>query len=271
MTVVETTPPRLPMRETAARRTGGLSPMLSRLSHERATGALEREHGTLYLADGQVVHADSPLAPGLDALLPAHGTLSAEAWRDASAQADDRRGAARLLLDTGLIARGALELCHTGVLFDAGYFALAPSRTPGRFRYGDRHPLGVLRPVTVAALERETLRRRALLHRLWPDDRPDSMRLLRGTGADTDAAQPASRRAVLELVDGVRTAPEIAHALGRHTFHTLVAVRRLVAAGLVVAGAPPPRPDPPAGPAPPPATDPDITLLKRLRDALEAL
>ncbi|MFI9152715.1 transcriptional regulator [Streptomyces sp. NPDC053367] len=270
MTVVDTTPPRLPLRETAARRTGGLSPMLSRLAAERATGALEREHGVLYLAEGQVVHAESPPAPGLDVLLSAHGTLSAETWPEVLARADDRCGAARLLLDAGRIGRGPLELCHTGVLYDAGYFALAPSRTPGRFRYGDRHPLGTLRPVSVAALERETLRRRALLHRLWPEGRLDSAPLLR-TVAGTGVVPPARRWAVLELVDGVRTAPEIARALGRHTFHTLVDVRRLAAAGLVAAGAPPPEAGPPADPSPPPATDPDITLLKRLRDALEAL
>ncbi|MFD4790886.1 transcriptional regulator, partial [Streptomyces sp. NPDC058459] len=82
-------------------------------------------------------------------------------------------------------------------------------------------------------------------------------------------------RAVLERVDGVRTALRIAHDLGRQAFHTLVDVRRLTADGLLapvpVATAPDP---PPAGfhpPAPLTVTDPDIALLKRLRNALEAL
>ncbi|MFJ5777763.1 transcriptional regulator [Streptomyces sp. NPDC093094] len=272
MTVTETTPPpRLPVRETAARREmRGLSPMLGRLSEERATGVLEREHGSLYLADGQVVHAESPFAAGLDVLLPARGTLAAETWREAVALADARHGAARILLDSGRVPRGALELCHTDALFDAAYFALAPSRTPGRFRHDDPHWLGPLRPVGVAALERETLRRRSLLHRLWPDARPDSAPLVR-TDSGAGPGCPVRQRAVLDLVDGVRTAPDIARELGRHTFHTLVDVRRLTAAGLVAAGAPPPPPEPPPGPALPRVTDPDITLLKRLRDALEAL
>ncbi|NUS76171.1 MAG: transcriptional regulator, partial [Streptomyces sp.] len=68
------------------------------------------------------------------------------------------------------------------------------------------------------------------------------------------------------LVDGVRTAPDIARAMGRPAFHTLVDVRRLAAAGVLVRGA-----LRPAEPVRTETTDPDITLLKRLRDALESL
>ncbi|MEU2287407.1 transcriptional regulator [Streptomyces sp. NPDC013178] len=274
MTVVGTTPPpRLPVRDraTARSRAGGeVSPMLTRLAAERASGVLERERGALYLAEGRVVHAESPLAPGLDVLLLTHGTLDAGAWRAAVEQAGEERGAARLLLDGGRIGQGALEVCHLGALYDAAYFTLAPSSTPGRFRYGTGHWFGALRPVAVDALERETLRRRALLHRLWPDPLPDTAPLLR---AEPVAAPglTARQRAVLALVDGVRTASDIARALGRHTFATLVDVRRLAAAGLLTAQFPPPVPQPPPRPALPRVNDPDITLLKRLRDALEAL
>ncbi|GHD34115.1 transcriptional regulator [Streptomyces galbus] len=271
-------PPRLPVRDRAAAPDpaggGGVSPMLTRLAAERATGVLEREHGTLHLADGHVVHAESPFAPGLADLLLAHGTLTPDAWRQAVERADEERGAGRLLVEAGLVARGALEICHLGAVYDAGYFALAPSSTPGRFHYGTGHLLGAVRPVTVAELERETLRRRALLHRLWPQPLVDTAPLLRTAppGAPGPATAPAARqRAVLALVDGVRTAPDIARALGRRAFPTLTDVRRLAAAGLVAAKPPPAAPDPPPGIALPPVTDPDITLLKRLRDALEAL
>ncbi|MEU9435955.1 transcriptional regulator [Streptomyces sp. NPDC048252] len=307
MTAVRTTPqgttppPRLPVREKSAARErgGGLSPMLTRLAAERATGVLERERGSLYLAEGRVVHAESPLAPGLDVLLLAHGTLAPAVWQDAVDRADEEYGVARLLLDAGRVPRGALELCHLEAVFDAAYFALTPSSTPGRFRYGAGHWLGTLRPVPVEAVERETLRRRELLHRLWPDPLTDGAPLRR---AETVAAPaPTARQsAVLASVDGVRTASDIARELGRQAFHTLVDVRRLAAAGLLTALFPPPRqhrqppaapplhPGPAAGPAvspvapdpdpdPPPGitlprvNDPDITLLKRLRDALEAL
>ncbi|MFK4149608.1 transcriptional regulator [Streptomyces sp. NPDC004065] len=283
MTVVDTTPPpRLPVRDRVAaaeRPWGGVSPMLTRLAAEQATGVLVRERGTLYLSEGHVVHAESALAPGLEVLLTAHGTLDAGAWREAVSRADERRGAARLLLDAGHLTEGALQLCHLGALYDAAYFALAPSSTPGRFRYGVAHRLGPVVPVPVSALERETVRRRELLHRIWPDTRPDSAPLVR-TYAGAAPRLTLRQYALLERVDGVRTATELARELGRQAFHTLVDVRRLVAAGLVAPRpAPPPAPvasvpvQPVSGPADRPAftTDPHITLLKRLRDALEAL
>lgn len=266
-------PPRLPVRDraTAEDRTwGGVSPMLSRLADERATGVLVRERGTLYLSEGRVIHAESPSAPGLDVLLTAHGTVDVTVWRQAVDRADDHRGVGPLLVDGGQVARGALELCHLGALYDAAYFALAPSSTPGRFRYGAAHWLGSDRPVAVSALERETVRRRDLLHRIWPDQETDTAPLLRAEPVAPPALN-ARRRAVLAQVDGERTATDIARRLGRQAFHTLVDVRRLAAAGFV---APLPRPslaETMTTAARSRADDPDITLLKRLRDALEAL
>ncbi len=244
--------------------------MLTRLAAERATGVLEREHGALHLAEGRVVHAESPLAPGLDVLLAAHGTLDPAVWWEAVERADEEYGVARLLLDSGRIGRGSLEVCHLGAVYDAAYFALSPSSTPGRFRYGGGHWFGVLRPVPVDALERETLRRREMLHRLWPDPLPDTAPLLPAESGAVPGLT-ARQRAVLALVDGVRTASDIARSLGRQAFSTLVDVRRLAAAGLVTAQFPPAAPQTPPRVDLPHVDDPDITLLKRLRDALEAL
>ncbi|MGW1292793.1 helix-turn-helix domain-containing protein [Streptomyces sp. NPDC002533] len=250
-----------------------LSPMLQRLAAERATGALIRDRGTLYLADGQVVHAESPATPGIDVLLTTGGTLRHEGWWDAVAQAGAGHRVGRYLVDSGHVPGGALELCHLGALYDAAFFALAPTGTPARFRYGVAHWIGPVRPVPVAAVERETLRRREFLDRIWPDPACDSAPLLR-TAHRTDAPVPARQRRLLELADGVRTASDIAQALGRSAFHILVDLRRLAAAGLVEAVRAQPRP---AAGAPgritlPEVTaDPDIALLRRLRDALEAL
>ncbi|MFE9442560.1 hypothetical protein ACFYO2_27025 [Streptomyces sp. NPDC006602] len=303
MTAVQTTPPpRLPVRDKVAARNrgwGGVSPMLARLADERATGVLVRERGTLCLAEGRVVHADSPAAPGLDVLLTAHGTLDAGTWRQALAETGDRHRAGHLLVDDGHLTPGALELCRLTALYDAAYFALAPSSTPGRFRYGTEADTGPGPacgcPMPVAALERETLRRRDLLHRIWPDPTTDEAPLTRTHRAALPA--PTSRqRAVLAVLAEpavVRTATDIARELGRPAFHTLVDIRRLAAAGVVsprhdrraarpapveAAGTPqapetreaPEAPDPFAG-IPTDITDPHITLLKRLRDALEAL
>ncbi|CAM5603613.1 hypothetical protein SALBM311S_08295 [Streptomyces alboniger] len=322
MTAVQTTPPpRLPVRDKAAaldRGWGGVSPMLTRLAAERATGVLVRERGTLHLAGGRVVHAESPAAPGLDVLLTARGTLDAGTWRRALTETGDRHRAGHLLVDDGHLTPGALDLCRLVALYDAAYFALAPSSSPGRFRYATDNGPGCPCPVPVAALERETLRRRDLLHRIWPDPATDDAPLVR-THRPAPPAPTARQRAVLARLDdtpldGARTAADIARDLGRPAFHTLVDLRRLAAAGavsprrpapaeppeaLAAPGAPgrsrpprssaPPRPSRPPSPSDPPSpsgppvrpdplaafptdvTDPHITLLKRLRDALEAL
>lgn len=273
MTVVEAPPP-LPVRDKAlGEPAGGLSPMLTRLAAERATGVLVREGGTLHLADGLVVHAESPYAPGPGALLTAQGALSAEQWWAAAGAGGDPAGTARLLVDAGLLTWAGMEICHLQALYDAAYFALAPSSRPGRFHYASGpRPVAALPAVPVAAVEREVLRRQALLHRLWPDPLADSVPLVR-TDRAAAPALTARQAAVLALADGVRTAPDIALAQGRRAFPTLVEVRRLAAAGLLAT--PPPAP-PPDVPPPLPAAaaeefDPHIALLKRVRDALEAL
>lgn len=174
-------------------------------------------------------------------------------------------------------AGGALELCHLGALYDAAFFALAPTSTPARFRYGVSHWIGPVHPVPARSVERETLRRRELLDRIWPDAAVDTAPLARLTdGADLPLTP--RRRAVLEAVDGTRTAAAIALGLGRSAFHTLIDVRRLAAAGALDAVRSYGRPEDASpgahagAPVLPEVTpDPDIALLRRLRDALEVL
>jgi len=325
MTAVQTTPPpRLPVRDKAAaldRGWGGVSPMLTRLAAERATGVLVRERGTLHLAGGRVVHVESPAAPGLDVLLTAHGTLDAGTWRQALTETGDRHRAGHLLVDGGHLTAGTLDVCRLVALYDAAYFALAPSSTPGRFRYATEDGPGCPCPVPLAALERETLRRRDLLHRIWPDPATDDAPLVRAH-RPANPTPTARQRAVLARLDDAhldeaRTAADIARDLGRPAFHTLVDLRRLAAAGAISPRPPAPAepfqtpetPETPQTPQTPEATeprgrssptsptsppgpsglpvrpvpsdplavlpadvaDPHITLLKRLRDALEAL
>ncbi|MGW0845254.1 hypothetical protein ACWD26_35000 [Streptomyces sp. NPDC002787] len=306
MSVITTPAPSLPVRDEQARH--AVLPLLSRLAAERATGVLLRESGSLYLSEGAVVHAESPRSPGLDVLLTTGGILDTDGWREAVDTAGAGLRVGRFLVDSGRVARGALELCHAGALFDAAYFVLGPSSAPASFRPGAAHWLGTIRPVPVATVEREALRRRALLHRIWPDPAMDDAPLIRAASLDVPPV-PARQGAVLGQVNGFRTAAEISLALGRPAFHTLVDVRRLAAAGLISTARPGPAggPPTPTGPALAPAahpghappddpgsatpaapaadgeapsptppwplttTDPDVTLLQRLRDALEAL
>ncbi|MBE4739988.1 MULTISPECIES: hypothetical protein [Streptomyces] len=252
MSVITTPAPPLPVRGEHFRQ--AVSPMLTRLAAERATGVLLRESGSLYLSEGKVVHAESPRSPGLDVLLATGGILDSDGWREAVDTAGAGLRVGRFLVDSGRVARGALELCHAGALFDAAYFVLGPSSAPASFRYGAAHWLGPIRPVPVATVEREARRRRDLLHRIWPDPATDEAPLVRAAGLDAPPV-PARQGAVLGQVNGLRTAAEISLTLGRPAFHTLVDVRRLAAAGLISTArrSPVPSPSAPTGlvPSPP--------------------
>lgn len=274
---------------------------LARLAEARASGALYGSAGTVYLRDGEVVHAESPCAPDLGVRLITCGLLSPDRWREAVTAASAERGVGGHLVETGRVARGELELCHLLALFDAAYFALLPDAEPDRFQPGATSGLGrIARPVPAQRVAREARRRRALLDRAWPWDDTDAAPVVPRTegevGGSRARAPTPSQSAVLGAADGSRTPVQIAWHLGRSAFATLLDVRRLAATGRVavparaqaVAAPPepgpprqaPPRPSPPAAPTPfarggtqsafPPSSDPSVALLLRLRAALEA-
>lgn len=249
-----------------------LSPMLRRLVAERATGALLRDSGTLYLVDGQVVHAESPSAPGIDILLTVGGRLRPESWQWAVDQAGARGSVGRFLVDSGQVPGGELELCHLGALFDAAFFTLSPGSGATRFRYGVAHWIGPVSPVPAQAVAREAARRRELLGRLWPHPEVDTAPVVRARGLPA-ASVTGRQRALLALADGARTPQDIARLLGRPAFHTLVDVRRLAAAGAIATptAAVPPlgMPAPLARAAAEAEAVADVALLRRLRDGLE--
>ncbi|MCM2390143.1 transcriptional regulator [Streptomyces albipurpureus] len=260
-----------------------VSPMLIRLTDERATGVLIRDHGALYLIDGQVVHAEAAAAPGLDVLLTSGGRLRPEHWEEAIAEAGTRCQVARQLVINGHLTVGELELCHLATLFDAAFFTLATRSGATRFRYGVTHWLGPIRPVPPGTVERESMRRVRLLNSVWPYAEVDTAPVRRRTRLAGRVISP-HRRALLDLADGIRTPSTIARELGRPAFNTLVEVRRLAADGFIdaSAGVPPPpgqqpsaagaqpskEPSDPAVKESPPA--PDSALLRRIREALEA-
>ncbi len=249
-----------------------VSPMLVRLADERATGVLIRDHGVLYLADGQVVHAESPEAPGLDILLTTSGRLRPDSWADAVAEAGSRRQVARFLVDSGQVPGGELEICHLAALFDAAYFALSHTSGPTRFRYGVVHWIGRVRPVPTLVVEREARRRAALLDAVWPHPAVDTAPVERRPRLGGRTVSPR-RRSLLDLADGVRTPAAIARELGRPAFNTLIEVRRLAAEGLIGTPDPSAAPARGAGRAHGSAGAPsavDSATLRRLRDALEA-
>ncbi|GAA0478549.1 transcriptional regulator [Streptomyces sp. NPDC046215] len=257
---------------------------LDRLAAARATGALHGRAGALYLADGAVVHAESPAVPDVGWRLTASGRLPAAAWDEAVEQGGPDYRAGALLVERGRLSRGELELCHLSALFDAAYFILSPldrdQPAPDRFLAHARHWFGPVRPVPVPLLQREMRRRRQLLERAWPRPEVDAAPVVPvpGTAAcgPGQAGPTCGRRAVLDAADGIRTPVQIARALGRPAFTTLFDVRRLAAAGLVrtpETGAARGAGTPARARGTPPGAGavPEISLLYRIRDALEAL
>ncbi|BBJ46537.1 hypothetical protein SSPO_092550 [Streptomyces antimycoticus] len=220
-------------------------------------------------------------------LLTTGGRLTADSWREAVGRTGPDGGVGRFLVDSGRLSDAELEICHLGALFDAAYFALGHGSGPRGFQRGAAHWLGPVRAVGAVAVERETRRRGKLLDSLWPYPQVDTEPVVLRSPDGRAPAVTSRQRAVLALADGVRTPARIARELGRPAFHTLIDIRRLAAAGHIATPrparpGPPGRPDPPgrSGACAPPApdrgpaaaafTDPDIDLLRRLRDALEA-
>lgn len=261
------------MTTTTARAEGSAPELLGSLAADRATGALTTRYGVLYLSAGHVVHVESGYSPDLGDLLTRSGAVTPDGWWEAVEHAGAGHRVGRRLIDSGRLTTGALELFHLGALFDAAYFALAPDGAAPRFRAGVAHWFGAVRPVPVDSVLRESRRRRDLLHRIWPDPAVDTVPLTRLPAADP-AGLPPRRGRTLALVDGARTAAQIASALACRTFHTLVELRRLAADGLVTPAPPPAVADVPAGPTDAHGgawDEPDTALLRRLLDALEAL
>ncbi|MFD9130337.1 hypothetical protein, partial [Kitasatospora sp. NPDC059571] len=229
---------------------------LTDLSADGATGALHGSAGTVHLAAGEVVHAESPASPDVGTLLTSAGRISARTWADSVATA--RGAAADHLVASGRIGRGELELCQLTAVLDAAFFALPQNDGPIGFLPGVRPALTLARPLAVTTLRLAVGRRRTLLDRTWPaphlDDSPVRARAEELWTDRQSASCSSRRRAVLAAADGFRTPAQIARLLGRSAFTTLLDIRHLAATGLIEIPAPPtgPKPGDPArgGPAP---------------------
>ncbi|MET9341358.1 DUF4388 domain-containing protein [Nonomuraea sp. NPDC003804] len=263
-----------------------LDTLLAGLARERSTGALRvGRAGAIFMDAGRVTYMECADTPRAEDVLMASGRVSAPALRRAQ-----REGGARLV-DYGMLTKGELQHCVLGAVLDAAYFLLPVTGARPKFRPGERHWLGSHWFFEVEEIVRECARRRAQLERVWPSAEVD-------TAPVAPVRRPPGHRVVLSdlqweiLVhaDRMATPLELAMRLGRPGYATLLAVRRLAAAGLLTrpeGTAPPlprrvdrvpeagPRhdPDAPALPLGPVVTaDPtDVNLLLRLKKALEEL
>lgn len=265
-----------------------LDTLLAGLARERSTGALRvGRSGTIFMDAGRVTYMECVDTPRAEDVLIASGRVSAPALRRAQ-----REGGGARLVEDGMVTKGELQHCVLGAVLDAAYFLLPVTGSRPKFRPGERHWLGSHWYFEVEEIVRECGRRKAQLAGIWPS-------------ADVDTAPVAPVRRlpghrvvlndlqweILVHADRATTPLELAMKLGRPGYSTLVAVRRLAAAGLLArpeGTAPPPLPrrlgraeepgprpnlDAPTLPLGPVVTaDPtDINLLIRLKKALEEL
>ncbi|MEU6426380.1 hypothetical protein ABZ860_10785 [Microbispora sp. NPDC046973] len=268
-----------------------LDAVLTGLAQNEATGSLRvGKEGTVYYVRGRVSYVECAATPGVEELLGASGRISANGVRHARQEAGPGGDGGALLVDRGVLSRGELEFCMLSATLDAAFFLLTSRTVRTRFKESDAHWLGVHWFFDVPGLLRECARRRARLERAWPsaelDARPVTpLRRIPGTHALLTRLQWE----LLLAADSTATPVELARRLGRPAYSTLLAVRELAAAGLVMTGetaALPKRTPKSATPPPAPPREPgragsgvpqvngdatDVNLLLRLRDALEAL
>jgi hypothetical protein len=275
-----------------------LDSILSGLAKDHATGSLRvGRTGTVYLAGGRVSYVESARTPGVEEILTASGRIGASGIRGVRRSAAGHADGGEALVRQGVLTRGELQFCVLGATLDASFFVLAATGTRPRFKEGDRHWLGDQWYFDVAGLLRECRRRRVQLDHVWPSSHQDSQPVVL-------APRVTAHRVVLTAVqweivlnaDATAAPAELARRIGRPVYAVLLAVRQLGAAGLLLrpeatpalptragrAGRTGPRPGPALSePAPAPGagsplpqvsvSPTDVSVLVRLRDALERL
>ena len=242
---------------------------LVELAAKRATGALHlngRWGGVVFLERGEVAHVESPLTPGLAALL-LRPTSTEERWAELAAamregDAEVATAAAARLARGDTTPPAHLEILRRGAMADAALPVLGvpavAAKGRSRFRPGERHWSAPGGTTTVADLLTEVRRRVHVLSRLAPGVRPDLPVRRAAHLPFAHVRLTASQWDVVRLADGARTPLDIAWLLGHGVFATTVAVHELVHLGLLtVAGGQDSRsasaPGPPGAPRPRPA------------------
>ena len=191
--------------------------------------------GTIHLADGRVVGIETPGAPGPEVLLLRSSRVSEPDWDAAFAAAAAAGGPLGAELTARkLIGSGELEALLWLAVADA-MFVLAGG-TVDEYR-AEPGPVDFVLPLDpgVAAdwLLAETSRRLQVLASL--PARHDRDRIVAVSGADRPGMQLGQGQdEILTLADGRRTPRDLAFAVGRGVYATLLQLARMHEAGLLV-------------------------------------
>ncbi|WP_435210064.1 MarR family transcriptional regulator [Streptomyces sp. bgisy034] len=233
--------------------------------------------GTLHLGDGRVVAAESPGAPGPEALLLRSGRVSGEQWAELMRESGGSRWPATALIARGYAGAAQLRVVCAMALHDAA-FAIAAGRVDGCERVPTTEPFAQV-PVgePPLGLLQGAARRLTAINELPHPVHPDRERPVPAPApADTDTPLTVLRRELLAHADGRRTARDLAFRVGRGVYAVTVEVARMLGDGLLVcAEAPAPipvrpfpvghalRPREPAPVEPPPYPPSPPTALPR--------
>ncbi|WP_051367772.1 hypothetical protein [Hamadaea tsunoensis] len=202
------------------------------------TGALrvlDAPGGAVYILDGRVEFAESPVASPPERLLTASGRIAPDTWR-AAVRAGRRVGDE--LVASGVLSRAEWEATVLLSLYDAAHF-LFDLAAGVRFEPGARPEQGAGRPLDLRPVCQEVDRRRRLLADAWPDAAIDTAAVLpqRRLPGGT-VALSALQWEIVANADRRRSPIDLARLLGRDTFTVMLEVRRMTRSGLVEPGRP---------------------------------
>jgi hypothetical protein len=200
--------------------------------------------GTIYLSGGRISACETSGAPSLEVLLLRSRRISESDWDAAfTAAAVGKRQLTAELVGRDLIGAGELEALLRVALADA-MFALVSGQVDG---WAEAPPIDCLLPLTPAArsgwLLAEATRRGQALAAFPPPAVSAQDRIAAAPGT----ARPGrGQDAILALADGRRTPRDLAFALGRGLYETMLQLARMRADHLVVVS--PTGKEPPRGP-----------------------
>jgi hypothetical protein len=217
---------------------------LTRLADDGRSGSLRvsgRRGGEIVFVDGRIVVAEAPTAPSAEVLLlhavdgNQHGweTLARNGIQQARNYA--RTEAARLATAGSISALrleaivhaatvdAVTELCRGEQSWQAGW----------RFRSGQGHWLGDVRPLEVPTVVREVDRRRAILEQIQARVAPESV-LVRAPRLPLSRLQlSAAQWDLIRTTDGASSVCSLAWVLGRGIFATTLEAYALIRLGVL--------------------------------------
>jgi len=192
--------------------------------------------GVIHLADGRICACETPGAPSLEVILLRSRRVAESDWDAAfAAAAVGGRQLTAELVARKLLGAGEVEALLRIALADA-MFALASGQVNG---WSEEPPADCPLPLAPAAksgwlLAEATRRVRVLAS--FPEPVPRAQdRIAAGPGTARASRVPGQGQdEILALVDGRRTARDLAFALGRGLYETLLQLARMRADHLVV-------------------------------------